>query len=504
MSIRQAHVPWIQGYDFGVGVDLVSTSPMARVVTDVHRAAAAGATVQFQVQRIRTTSDLEEALDINVEASYGSALFGAGVDARLNFAKSVRVQTSSLFMAVTASVKLGFLSIDDPQLTADAASLVDRPDIFSRRFGDTFVRGMLMGGLFVGVIHIETQSSSDTENIVTELSGTYGLFSADAKVKFQQLQTKYNASSFVQMYHEGGPVNLKIMDTTDPNELLQNANAFLQSFKDTPDAVSTAYQVTLAPIAIARGPLPLNEADIEHAQDVLAVCARRRSFLLDQLNGLQYIADHPGKFDFSNGAQMPEIQTAAANTQTDLDLIAQCASAAINHPEHAALPVDFAVANGTVFPKAVMPTLLPLSKTGAIPAPETFLTVRPTPTYNVYGMLLWAGWAQRDEIGVVPEDQLRARLIDHLNQLAKVPTDHFFQSLKSVTLTGKAAIILFLLKTRICTADQLKTMTVDEQRATVITRDQTHSGRSFPFWEKYGDSDLADAALNWAYKLIPA
>ena len=118
---------------------------------------------------------------------------------------------------------------------------------------------------------------------------------------------------------------------------------------------------TLAPIAIAEGPLPPNEADILHAEDVLRFCASRRSRLLDQLNLLQLFLDSPSKFDFSNGASENQIRQANVDTQSDLDLIAACASAAINHPGSALMPTDFGSKQDPqiVFPKAVMPDPLP-------------------------------------------------------------------------------------------------------------------------------------------------
>ena len=361
MTIRQATVPFQQGYNFGVGVDLVSSSPMAKVVDDQHTSPgeAPGATVDFTIDRVRSTSDLEKALGIDVDLSYGSAAFGAGVEARFDFAKSCQIQSTSLFMSVIARVQLEFLSIDDPALTADAASLVDHPDMFAARFGNVFVRGLSRGGLFVGLLKVDTRSQQDSESIAGELHGSYGLFSADAQAKFKDIETRFQASSFVQFHHEGGPVDLEITDPTDPMQLLNIANLFLKSFQDTPTAVAVPYEVTLAPIAIAKGPLPPNSAEIQHAEDVLAFCAKQRSTRLDQLNQLQYIADNPARFDFSTGASVAAIQQAASDTQSDLDLIASCASAAINEPENAKLPADFAQAEGTSYPKATVPNPLP-------------------------------------------------------------------------------------------------------------------------------------------------
>jgi len=114
--------------------------------------------------------------------------------------------------------------------------------------------------------------------------------------------------------------------------------------------------------AIANVSLPQNVPDLERAQEVLRLCATRRSAVLDQLNLLQLFVDPPDRYDFSNGANAHEIATAAANTQTDLDLIASCASAAINSPSEARFPRDFAVAVGETFPKATMPAILPVAK----------------------------------------------------------------------------------------------------------------------------------------------
>ena len=86
-------------------------------------------------------------------------------------------------------------------------------------------------------------------------------------------------------------------------QLLNIANLFLKSFQDTPTAVAVPYEVTLAPIAIAKGPLPPNSAEIQHAEDVLAFCAKQRSTRLDQLNQLQYIADNPARFRLLDGRQ---------------------------------------------------------------------------------------------------------------------------------------------------------------------------------------------------------
>ena len=365
MPQMQLDVPVRDGYNFGVGADLLSGAAMNKPVSnDLINSIdhAEGATVNMIVQRIQSTHELEQALGISAEASYGSPSFGAGISGRFDFAKSAKVQSSSLFMTVTATVKLKVLSIDAPFLTPEAAKLVDNPAIFAQRFGNVFVRSMQRGGILIGVLRIDTSSSEESENISAELKGSYGLFSSQAKLKFSEVEKKFSSDVFVQMYHEGGPVNLGIKDPTNPLELLTNADLFLNSFAVNPDSSAVPYLVTLAPITIANGPLPPNGEDLSHAQDVMRFCAQRRSTLLDQLNLLQLIVDAPSRYDFSNGSNLKEIAAAAANTQSDLDLISSCASTAINSPKGALFPKDFAATKGETFPFAVMPELFPIGK----------------------------------------------------------------------------------------------------------------------------------------------
>ena len=364
MAIGQVTVPYIGGYDFGVGADFATGSPMGKVVNAPASPVdqASGAVVEFKVQRIQSTEELEQALGIDAEASYGSGSFG--VSARFSFAKKAKIQSSSLFMIVTAHVELEFLSIDDPILSQDAQTLVNRPDVFTARYGNAFVRGIGRGGLLVGTLRVETSSSEESQQISAELQGSYGLFSADAKLKFDNLQKKYHTSTFFDMYHEGGPIDLQVSDFSNPVELLENANRFLDSFKTDPNKVARPYFVTLAPVTIAQGPLPPNSAELEHAQDVLVACAKARSRQLDKINLLEYILDNSSKFDFTADTDRFGVQKALDDFQADLDLIADCASAAIRLLAEADMPKDYANKNGKQYPQAKLPDNLPLPKSG--------------------------------------------------------------------------------------------------------------------------------------------
>jgi hypothetical protein len=364
--LEQIEVPWRKSYDIGIGVDVTSGSPMNTVVAGVADTVnnAKGAAVDINVSRVETTDDLEKALGISAEASYGCGCFGAGISARFSFAQESKVQTTSLFLAVTVSVELASLSVDKPKLDPDAEALVGNPAAFATRYGNMFVREISRGGIFVGMIRIETEKVEESQDISADLGGGYGLFSAGLKTKMSDISKKYKSKIKIHMYHEGGPVDLQITDPNDPMQILENANRFLQSFQNSPDEMARPYSVSLAPISIANGALPPNAADIQNAQTVLVYCAKRRSGILDQLNLLDYMNDNQAKYDVSNGATWASVQTALQGFQDDLDLVGACASNAINNVLNARMPSDFAKDKGTTFPKAVFPPIMPAPKEG--------------------------------------------------------------------------------------------------------------------------------------------
>lgn len=376
MALRTVEVAHRDDYNYGVGADLASGSPMGFVVEGepVGIPGAGGASVTLEVRRITSTEELEQTLGVDAEASYGSGLFGAGISARVGYARTCKVQTTSLFMLVTAKITLERLSIKVPKLTVAAANLAGNVDAFAERYGNMFVRGVDRGGLFVGIFRFDVHSEQERTAVSTELEGSYGLFSADVAVKFDSIRTKYRCDALVSMYHEGGPKNLKINDFRQPHELMDNANLWLDSFTTAPEDNAVPYTVTLAPISIAEGPLPPNSAQIQKAQDVLVMCGKQRSRILDKLNLLEYVIDHPDAYDWSAtpNVTLATLTAAANGFQKDLDLVGDCASDAINSPTTARTPATYAEEEGKTYPAGVMPDQMPPAK----PPKPTEATIR--------------------------------------------------------------------------------------------------------------------------------
>jgi hypothetical protein len=209
MALSQVVVPFDRSLDFGIGMDSTNAIPMGKVVqgeiSGVSKAEAA--TTNFTISHIQSTRELEEKLNISAKASYSAGLF-ANVSGRFGFAQSSKIHSTSLFFAITSTILLGQTSIDDPALTPAAAALVDNPEMFHTRFGDMFVRGIDRGGLSVAVMKLDASSDEEAESISSELSGAYGLFSAEAQQNFEKIQKDTHSEVSISVYHERGPIGL--------------------------------------------------------------------------------------------------------------------------------------------------------------------------------------------------------------------------------------------------------------------------------------------------------
>jgi hypothetical protein len=497
MAIQEIRVPHNAAYDFGVGVDRLSGAAMNKVVGgDPSGVLWSGGSIQsFEVKRVRTSRDLQQSLGIDVEASYGCATFGAGASARFSYMRDVQVQSTSLFMTVTATVHLADLSIDECVLTPSAAAMVDRPDVFATRYGNMFARACKRGGLFAGVMRVETYSEQVANTIEAELKGSYGLFSAEASFKFSEVARTHNASVYCSVYAEGGPA-VQIDDPTDPVELLRRANEWIKAMQERPERYARPYEWTLAPTSIAEGPLPLNAIDIQRVQDILTFCARERTTLLDRLNLLTWIRSHPERFDWTGAPADEAILLASRATQADLDTVAACASAAINDPAGARMPAAFAAERGASFPSAVMPSPLPRP----LPAPAAAPPPRPLNGFTIErslrGVLHAGGWRSAADLDTMSREDQRNTLIVELNGHTSRPAP-YFQGFDDDTLIGKGAVAAFLHRAGIRDRPALRSMTDDDQRNTLIVENAGRTGVPVPTLQGMNDYELVRVGLNW-------
>ena len=247
---QQIQTPWREGYNFGIGVD-----PGGGCATGLGRPADALASGSpGWISRVRgnpyrhPTSDLQDTLQISAEASGGCGLFSAS--ARFDFAKDCKVHSESLFMTVYAVADNAFQSIDDVLLTPDAAAHAADPLAFQERFGSVFVRGLRTGGLFVGVVQVESSSKDTQEHVGGEISASYAAFEAKISAS-HNTKTRQRTKPIARFSTTRGAIagDHQCLRPNRPRTLFAAAKIWAA----TVGANGVPYHVTLAPIAIAGG-----------------------------------------------------------------------------------------------------------------------------------------------------------------------------------------------------------------------------------------------------------
>jgi hypothetical protein len=325
-----ATVGYVAGYTYGVGVDTASGDArnMAATGAPAEVPQAGGDVVTYQMFEVDTFSQMTTSLGISASASGGVGLFSAS--ARMDFAKSTNINDSSLYLMVIVKVTKAFQSIPQPGISTAAAGLLSNAQMtqFQDQYGDMFVRGMLTGGLFYGVIQVTTHDQQDKSSLSIALKGSYAAFSASGAFDTNFQQSISSRQTSVYCYTEGG--KLGTLPHTIP-ELMTAA----QSFYDTVDNNPVPHSVLLDPYSILPLPAPPNYIDLQHQKDVLTECATARDNDIQALNNVDYILANPAEFINPDIGALTGLR---GKLQTDLQAIAAAASHALDVPREAAFP----------------------------------------------------------------------------------------------------------------------------------------------------------------------
>jgi hypothetical protein len=332
--VAQVIVPYRFGFDFKVGVRSSDANVMGTAIAGdpATVGGAGGGTGEFSLQQLQSQQDLEEQLAISADASAGVGLFSASD--RFDFVKKCKIQSYSMVLLIQATQQLGFQSIDAPAINDDASAVVGNTDLFFKRYGDRFVRGIASGGQFFGVIRIDCRSEETRSSIENALSGSYGPFSADVQVKLHDAITTSFATTEVFVHYEGGGIST-LPQTAQ--ELIDAANSWNNSVQQN----AKPYLVMLAPYDVAAGPAPPSDIDIEHQKEILQRCAQLRSTQLESLNQVEFVLD-PNHSDDFESFDANSLNTVRANLGTDLDIIAKAADYALSNANDAMAPEDYA------------------------------------------------------------------------------------------------------------------------------------------------------------------
>ncbi len=321
-------VPYINGYDYGVGVDTPSGDVRDVAVTGDKSGIEGGSIVTFDMTQVSTVSELNDVLGISASASGGVGLFSGS--ARFKFSKERQVNDSSVFLVVMVQVINPFQQIKAPGITKPASDLLGdgQTQKFQDEFGDMFVRGLVTGGMFFGVIEVQTHHSDEKNTVSAALKASYAAFSADGSFDDTFHQTLEKRQTTVRCHIEGGK------NTPLPTQV-DTMITFAANWPDTVKNNAVPYSAVLDAYSILPVPAEPNFIDLQHQTDVLVQCSLLRDQDLQVLNNINYIVSHPDQFIDPEKFPLGQIRN---DLDADLNTIAAAASHALNHPKEAALP----------------------------------------------------------------------------------------------------------------------------------------------------------------------
>ena len=281
------------GFDYGTGVNSLTGENRGLAIKHGSPTKVSGAEGQdwdLRLNQVESTEDLHHALGLSAELDVSWGLFGGS--GKFAFAESTQVNSYSLFLLVSVAARNAFEQVLDIQFTENAASLMQQgqAEAFRRRYGDTFVRGMLTGGEFYAVLEIKTRSTEEKQEMSAEMSASYGTF-VDAEGEFEEELTSKLQDKQMSIYAfaKGG-------DDTVPRtleEVVQKAINFPTTVAGDRSVPYAALLVDYETVDIIGAPTWI---DTLNARETLSSLASTRQFVLQKISDIDYVLQNQGQF----------------------------------------------------------------------------------------------------------------------------------------------------------------------------------------------------------------
>jgi hypothetical protein len=330
MALRE----YLPGMDYGVGIDSLSGAIRGDGVIRSQPeevTGASGQTIQFHLEKLETTEDLQESLNVSAEVdiSYGFA----GGSARFDFAESCEMHSYSIYLLVRTEVSNSFRQMRDLKLKPQGLDLLrnGQADRFREQYGDVFVRGIETGGVLFDILELHTTSETHQRDVSAsvEASGGLGSWAASAQFSSSVKKATSKASLQIRSFQQGGQ---DTRQTVNLDEMVAKAVAFpaqVAGSKGVP------YEILLQDYRTLDLPPVPNWVDLQNAKQVLQDLWVLRNQLHSNLNNINYILTHQDQFQNPN---VGKLNNAASALRTAIRDVTRAASNAINKPLEAQFP----------------------------------------------------------------------------------------------------------------------------------------------------------------------
>lgn len=347
MADQSTNIPWSQGMNYGMGVNLLNGDIAGKAVdagTITGPTLAGGQTTRYNLSLVNSFEELYSSIGISVEASGHYGLFSAS--GKFNYAKESKFNSQSTFLLARCVVENAFTQAEDAQLKTEASKLLEqgKTELFQQRYGDGFIRGMQTGGEFFAVISISSHSQEEQEKIAASLQVGYGGLFASVEVNAKldnETKSKLSRSELrVSTYQKGGSGDEQSL-TADIEAVMARLRAFPAQVKNNP----VPYDVQVAnykTLALPEGP---NLIEIQAQKEALVEYEKIHLKLLTLRNDIEFIQLHPEFFvDPPDNTTLNKWQDFIAN---EINQVTRQASTCIDNPKDGCpmlslkLPDDF-------------------------------------------------------------------------------------------------------------------------------------------------------------------
>jgi hypothetical protein len=297
-------------FNYGSGVDTSAEDIRGTAVipTDPKNlSGASGADVTYMTHVVESQRQFEESIGVSAAMSlnYG---FVAGGSAKVDFAQSNALNEYSLCVLVSVQVKNPVLLMNNVHLSQEAKDLYARnPESFKRRFGDSFVNGLLTGGEMFGMIVIQTKTQSQKSSLSMSLhaSGNFGLASASLDFSMQHSVSEATQNSDASVFvHTSGYTFDRYPRTVD--ELLEDASVF--PARVTQSGHGTPYAMDLMEYRLLDLPDGPNLFDLQNREEVIQFCAKLKAEALSKRATIGYIRANPKRFPQADQAKLAKYE----------------------------------------------------------------------------------------------------------------------------------------------------------------------------------------------------
>lgn len=174
------------GVGYQSGVDKARASTCLESFETREEQFGDGQRTRFSIELLTESRELSKRLNVdasvNVDVNAGFGHFDAG--AKAEFARTKNRNRKSLFLVVSSVVRNGILTVEKAKLAAPWNDATLGFDAFRQACGDRYVKGLVTGGEFYGVVEFVTQNEETKEVLAAKLNAAYQnpVTKVDAKV----------------------------------------------------------------------------------------------------------------------------------------------------------------------------------------------------------------------------------------------------------------------------------------------------------------------------------